>query len=133
MIYFIFIFGIVITGTLLFLIPVIKFCLKQMLFVSPYKNHIHVVEKFYRGVDLYSSIKYIDEKVFHKPPAYFSDHNSLLILNQAKKEYIIATEVHKLAKKMLKEGFIEISESEDFHSPYLSKEILLKVKVYKPE
>jgi len=128
MIYFIFIFGITIIGTLVFIAS-----LRMPDYISTYSPLPHIIETF-NLVELqdsvtYSSLPEMRAYEANRPFDYFS--TELIIRDNHHKQNVIQDRVGKMVKDMIKAEMVEI---EEFYDPKIHpyrKRIIIKIKAYK--
>lgn len=138
MIYLIFTFGVVIIFALAFIVWAfrhyadINYEGKQFAFL---KKPIPVIERAYRGVDLYSSVSYISREFAMRYGHSFNSNNQ--IINDAEhKKYLLRKICSSLTEEMMDKGFFEIldTQGDRSYTHHPDQNILsVRVKVYKPE
>lgn len=129
MIYFIYLLGGFILLTLIFIIIVGKYVFDIQIenTYSPFMNFAPpIIERAYRGVDFRYQFQYSTEY-----PRFYNE-SLQFIENNEHKQYIIRDAVRKMADNLYESGCIEIEEHEVDYSP-THKQVVMKIKVYKPE
>ncbi len=117
MIYFIYLFGIAIIITIIFIYIVIRWFINKKLntFFGPVP-FMPVIERAYRAMDFHAQARYFDDCL--------DDVNDY-------KKYIIEKLSMDIVREMIKNGCVEINdEREEYSNERIFK---VKIKAYKPE
>lgn len=132
MIYFVYFFGTIIIGTLLFLYFILKWFVGEKLKTYRIQSFTPpIIEKAYRGRDFFASFIYSTEDMMRRN-GYPVNPDEIIIHNAEHKKHIIEKYSLSLVREMVRENCIEIIEQDDLFRPF-TKRVDMRVKVYQPE